>query len=58
MTIKTIAYHSPEYEEMLAAWLVVKLFIDENLTEDSINVDFGIGKEMNPWLLNKRINQF
>ena len=51
-------YLNSEYEEMLAAWLAVKLFIDENLTEDSINVDFKKGKEMNPWLLNKRISQF
>ena len=26
---------------MLAAWLATKLFIEENLTEDSINIDFG-----------------
>lgn len=51
-------YLNSEYEEMLAAWLAVKLFIDENLSEHSINVDFESGKEMNPWLLNKRINQF
>ena len=51
-------YFNSEYEEMLAAWLATKLFIDENLQEDSINVDFEEGKEMSPWLLNKRINQF
>jgi acetyl-CoA carboxylase biotin carboxylase subunit len=51
-------YYNSEYEEMLAAWLATKLFIEENLQEDSINVDFGNGKEMSPWLLNKRITQF
>ena len=51
-------YLNSEYEETLAAWFSVKLFIDENLNEDSINVDFMNGKEMTPWLLNKRINQF
>lgn len=51
-------YYNSEYEEMLAAWLATKLFVDENLSDDSINVDFGHGKEMNPWLLNKRMNQF
>ncbi|MGB8491986.1 MAG: acetyl-CoA carboxylase biotin carboxylase subunit [Bacteroidales bacterium] len=51
-------YFNSEYEEMLAAWLATKLFIEENLSENSINVDFGNGKEMSPWLLNKRINQF
>jgi hypothetical protein len=37
---------------------MTKLFIEENLMDDSINVDFENSKEMNPWLLNKRINQF
>jgi acetyl-CoA carboxylase biotin carboxylase subunit len=51
-------YFNSEYEEKLAAWLATKLFIEENLKDDSINVDFENGKEMSPWLLNKRINQF
>ncbi len=51
-------YLNSEYEEMLAAWLATKLFIDENLMDNSINIDFENGKEMSPWLLNKRINQF
>jgi acetyl-CoA carboxylase biotin carboxylase subunit len=51
-------YLKSEYEEMLAAWLATKLFIEENLTDTSINVDFENGKEMSPWLMNKRINQF
>jgi acetyl-CoA carboxylase biotin carboxylase subunit len=51
-------YLNSEYEEMLAAWLATKLFIDENLQEDSINVDFENGKVLSPWLLNKRMNQF
>jgi acetyl-CoA carboxylase biotin carboxylase subunit len=51
-------YFNSEYEEMLAAWLATKLFVSENLEEDSINVDFENGKEMSPWLLNKRVNQF
>ena len=51
-------YYNSEYEEMLAAWLATKLFIEENLQADSINVDFREGKEMSPWLLNKRMNQF
>jgi acetyl-CoA carboxylase biotin carboxylase subunit len=51
-------YFNSEYEEMLAAWLATKLFVEENLEESSITVDFENGKEMSPWLLNKRINQF
>jgi acetyl-CoA carboxylase biotin carboxylase subunit len=51
-------YLNSEYEEMLAAWMATRLFVDENLNEDSINVDFKHGKELSPWLLNKRMNQF
>lgn len=52
-------YHrSSEYEELIAAWLATKLFADENLQVKSNSVDFEQGKEMNPWLLNKRINRF
>ena len=51
-------YLNSEYEEMLAAWLATKLFVEENLNDNSITIDFEHGKEMSPWLLNKRINQF
>jgi len=51
-------YFNSDYEEMLAAWLSTKLFVEENLNDDSINVNFEHGKTMSPWLLNKRINQF
>jgi acetyl-CoA carboxylase biotin carboxylase subunit len=51
-------YFNSEYEEMLAAWLATKLFVEENLEENSINVDFENTKEISPWLMNKRINQF
>jgi acetyl-CoA carboxylase biotin carboxylase subunit len=51
-------YFNSEYEEMLGAWLATKLFVEENLNDDSINVNFEHGKTMSPWLLNKRINQF
>jgi acetyl-CoA carboxylase biotin carboxylase subunit len=51
-------HYNSEYEEMIAAWLATKLFVEENLSDNSINIDFGHSKEMSPWLLNKRINQF
>jgi acetyl-CoA carboxylase, biotin carboxylase subunit len=51
-------YYNSEYEEMLAAWLATKLFVEENLEEDSIQVDFENSKVMSPWLLNKRASQF
>jgi acetyl-CoA carboxylase biotin carboxylase subunit len=51
-------YLNSDYEEMLAAWLATKLFVEENLMDNSISLDFNNSKEMSPWLLNKRINQF
>lgn len=51
-------YSNSEYEEMIAAWLATKLFIEENLSEDSIKLDFSESREINPWLLNKRLSQF
>ncbi|MFN8240983.1 MAG: ATP-grasp domain-containing protein [Bacteroidales bacterium] len=51
-------HYNSEYEEMLAAWLATKLFIEENLTEESINIDFKKSRELSPWLMNKRMNQF
>ncbi|HLN21886.1 MAG TPA: acetyl-CoA carboxylase biotin carboxylase subunit [Bacteroidales bacterium] len=50
-------YYNSEYEEMLAAWLATKLFVEENLSTEK-NVDLSHGKDINPWLLNKRMNQF
>jgi len=51
-------YYNSEYEEMIAAWLATKLFVEENLSEDSIKLDFSESREINPWLLNKRLSQF
>jgi acetyl-CoA carboxylase biotin carboxylase subunit len=51
-------FSSSEYEEMIAAWLATKLFSEENLSVAGSSVDFEQGKDMTPWLLNKRINRF
>jgi acetyl/propionyl-CoA carboxylase alpha subunit len=51
-------YFNSEYEEMLAAWLATRLFVDENLQETNINAGPGSTNDMSPWLLNKRMNQF
>jgi acetyl-CoA carboxylase biotin carboxylase subunit len=51
-------YYNSEYEEMLAAWLATRLFVDENLQENNISAGTGNTNDMSPWLLNKRINQF
>ncbi|HQJ20027.1 MAG TPA: acetyl-CoA carboxylase biotin carboxylase subunit [Bacteroidales bacterium] len=50
-------FYNSEYEEMLAAWFATKLFIEENLSENSINLNFNESREIDPWLLNKRISQ-
>ena len=50
-------FYNSEYEEMLAAWLATKLFVEENLSENSINLNFNESREIDPWLLNKRISQ-
>ena len=44
-------------EEALAAWVATNLFFEEHFSEDS-NLDLEKGKEMSPWLLNRRIGQF
>ncbi len=51
-------YEYSEYEEMLAAWLATRLFIEENLDETNLNVNFEKGKKLSPWILNKRMGQF
>jgi acetyl-CoA carboxylase biotin carboxylase subunit len=51
-------YYSSDYEEMIAAWLATKLFVEENLADKKANISFEQGKEMTPWLLRKRLTQF
>ncbi|MEA1886704.1 MAG: acetyl-CoA carboxylase biotin carboxylase subunit [Bacteroidota bacterium] len=50
-------YVYSEYEEKLAAWLATWLFIDENLDESNLKIDFEDAKNLSPWLLNKRISR-
>ncbi|MBP8959763.1 MAG: acetyl-CoA carboxylase biotin carboxylase subunit [Bacteroidales bacterium] len=50
-------FYNSEYEEMLAAWFATKLFIEENLSENSISLNLNESREIDPWLLNKRISQ-
>jgi acetyl-CoA carboxylase biotin carboxylase subunit len=50
-------YEYSEYEEMIAAWLATRLFVEENLDESNLNIDFEQGRQLSPWLLNKRISR-
>jgi acetyl-CoA carboxylase biotin carboxylase subunit len=51
-------YKHSEYEEMIAAWLATKLFVEENLDDKKNNISFDQGREITPWLLRKRLTQF
>lgn len=51
-------YSSSDYEEMIAAWLATKLFVEENLADKKTTISFEQGKELTPWLLRKRLSQF
>lgn len=53
----TSYYVYSEYEEKLAAWLATWLFVDENLDESNLKIDFEDAKNLSPWLLNKRISR-
>ena len=46
-----------EYEEMIAAWLATRLFVEENLDESNLKIDFEQGKQLSPWILNKRMSR-
>ncbi len=51
-------HHASEYEETIAAWLSVKLFISENYGETTADANQGKTPDISPWLLNKRLKQF
>ncbi len=51
-------HEKKEEEELLAAWFATRLFVDEKIADGDRNVDFEQGKNINPWVLNKRIKQF
>ncbi|TKG95640.1 acetyl-CoA carboxylase biotin carboxylase subunit [Puteibacter caeruleilacunae] len=52
-------YHEAKAEEeQVAAWFATKLFVEEKTADSDATVDFEQGKKMDPWLLNKRLNQF
>ncbi|MBE0677011.1 MAG: acetyl-CoA carboxylase biotin carboxylase subunit [Bacteroidales bacterium] len=51
-------HYSSDYEEKIAAWLAVKLFIEENYGQDGDSPGHGRNQDISPWLLNKRLKQF
>ncbi len=51
-------HYNSEYEEKIAAWLAVKLFIEENYGSQTEETTREGMSDMSPWLLNKRLKQF
>ncbi len=51
-------HESTDEEEALAAWFATLQYINEKEKEAENQVDFEQGKNINPWLLNKRMKSF
>lgn len=51
-------HYNSDYEEKIAAWLAVKLFIEENYGQQGDENTAVRIQDMSPWLMNKRLNQF
>lgn len=51
-------HESSDEEEVLAAWFATLQYIEERENEAENEVDFEQGKNINPWLLNKRMKSF
>ncbi len=51
-------HESTEDEEILAAWFATLQYIEEREKEATNQVDFEQGKNINPWVLNKRLKSF
>ncbi|MGE4289240.1 MAG: acetyl/propionyl/methylcrotonyl-CoA carboxylase subunit alpha [Salinivirgaceae bacterium] len=53
-----LMHESTDEEEILAAWFATLQYINEREKEASDQVDFEQGKNINPWVLNKRLKSF
>jgi len=51
-------HYASDYEENIAAWLSVKLFISENYGQQTSDNENDKKANLSPWLLNKRLKQF
>lgn len=51
-------HSSSEEEEALAAWFAALKYVEEKESEETSQVDFEQGKNINPWVLNKRLKSF
>ncbi|PKP09079.1 MAG: biotin carboxylase [Bacteroidetes bacterium HGW-Bacteroidetes-4] len=53
-----LMHESTDEEEILAAWFATLQYINEREKEATDQVDFEQGKNINPWVLNKRLKSF
>ncbi|MDA3892540.1 MAG: acetyl-CoA carboxylase biotin carboxylase subunit [Salinivirgaceae bacterium] len=53
-----VMHESNEEEEVLAAWFATLKYIDEREKDTLDQVDYEQGKNINPWVLNKRLKSF
>ena len=51
-------HESTEEEEVLAAWFATLQYANEKEKDAQSHVDFEQGKNINPWVLNKRLKSF
>lgn len=51
-------HYSSDYEEKIAAWLAVRLFLEENFSSQDNGKVHDAATTMSPWLMNKRLKQF
>lgn len=54
----TVMHESSEDEEVLSAWFATLKYVEEREKESQNQVDFEQGKNINPWVLNKRLKSF
>lgn len=51
-------HESTEDEKVLAAWFATLSYVEEREKEAANHIDFEQGKNINPWILNKRLKSF
>jgi acetyl-CoA carboxylase biotin carboxylase subunit len=54
----TSMHETNEEEEVLAAWFATLKYIQEREKESQSQVDFEQGRNINPWVLNKRLKSY
>jgi acetyl/propionyl-CoA carboxylase alpha subunit len=53
-----VMYETNKEEEELAAWFATLQYVKKQQKDSQSQVDFEQGKNINPWVLNKRLKSF